>query len=266
MKELFVFDDKNCRLYKYFEYKNIDAKELHNLLKLRSDVDKAKISYESLRRFFKKNINFKNKTIQYVLTPFNDYNLNYILTGEGEMIKMDGKPIDENYALNEDGIPYKVKKEDSVTQQDFDGQMLVEFRDLSVAAGPLNQTINPSTSRRMLVPREYDRGEYLVVKVNGRSMEDGTEFSIPNGANILIKKFYLENGEKLPIRDNLFVIDAKDGQALKQIVEHNPEAGYIICHSYNPEFKDYKVELSDVYGIYIFRKIIGHRPPVRDIQ
>lgn len=185
-----------------------------------------------------------------------DISITWLLTGEGEMIKMEGRSIDENYT-----VPQK----DSVTQVSNDGYMEVEFRDLSVAAGPLSMTDQKAPKKTMLVPREYDKGEYLVVRVEGPSMEDGTIYSIPNGANILIKRMYLENGDRLPIRDNLFVIDAKDGQALKQIIEHNTEEGYIICHSYNPEFNDYRVNLEDVFGFYIFRKIVGFRPPVRGI-
>lgn len=194
--------------------------------------------------------------LENIANNYKDLNISWLLTGEGEMILMEGKSLDGNY---------KVPKKDTVTQVSHDGYMEVEFRDLSVAAGPLSMVDERAPKKTLLVPREYDNGEYLVVRVEGPSMEDGSIYSIPNGANILIKRYYLENGDKLPIRDNLFVIDAKDGQALKQIVEHNTEEGYIICHSYNPEFQDYKVRLEDVFGFYVFRKIVGFRPPVRGI-
>lgn len=194
--------------------------------------------------------------LESIANIYKDLNITWLLTGEGEMIKMEGRSLDDDYT---------VPKKDSVTQISNDGYMEVEFRDLSVAAGPLSMTDQKAPKKTMLVPREYDKGEYLVVRVEGPSMEDGSIYSIPNGANILIKRVYLENGDRLPIRDNLFVIDAKDGQALKQIIEHNTEEGYIICHSYNPEFNDYRVNLEDVFGFYIFRKIVGFRPPVRGI-
>jgi hypothetical protein len=193
-----------------------------------------------------------------------DLNTEWLISGEGEMIKMEGQSIDGNYSVREDGKPYR--KDDGVTQIDDSLHMEVEYRDLSVAAGPLSRIDTKAPKKTLLVPKEYDRGEYLVVRVDGPSMDDGSIYSIPNGANILIKRFYLENGDKLPIRDNLFVIDAKDGQALKQITEHNTELGYITCHSYNKDFKDYNISLEDVLAFYIFRKIVGFRPPVRDIN
>lgn len=187
-----------------------------------------------------------------------ELNIEWLLRGDGQMIAMDGKSLD-NFGESEGII-------DGVTQIDHENYMEVEFRDLSVAAGPLSRTPNLSPKKTLLVPREYESGEYLVVRVDGPSMDDGSIYSIADGANILIRKYHLENGDRLPIRGNLFVIDSKDGQALKQITEHNIDEGYVTCHSYNPEFSDYKVPLEDVIAFYIYRKIVGYRPPVRDLN
>lgn len=201
---------------------------------------------------------------------YTDLNIEWLLTGEGEMIKLQGKSLDANYqkvgdnwqSVNEDSSHY------NVTPVDNDNYMVVEYADLRVSAGPLgtkNLNALPKSKTR-LIPREYDKGEYMVLRVDGPSMDNGTSISIPDGTEILVKKYYLHNGDKLPIRNNLFVIDAKDGQALKQIIEHNTEEGYIICHSYNPEFKDYKVMLEDVLQFFIYRKIVSSRPPIPDIK
>lgn len=198
---------------------------------------------------------------------YSDLNIEWLLTGEGEMIKMEGKTLfGKNYQVDKMGNVSEIQMKDSVTPLADESHMEVEYRDLSVAAGPLSRADVMVPKKTLLVPKEYDRGEYLVVRVDGPSMDDGSIYSIPNGANILIKRYYLDNGDSLPIRDNLFVIDAKDGQALKQITEHNTDQGYITCHSYNKEFKDYNIPLEDVLAFYVFRKIVGFRPPVRDIN
>lgn len=201
--------------------------------------------------------------IDKIKEKYNELNIDWLLHGKGEMISMEGKSTEQS-EIREADSPYG-RKQDGLTQLSEETHMEVEFRDLSVAAGPLSRTDEVYPKTTLLVPKEYDNGEYLVVRVDGPSMDDGTIYSIPSGANILIKRHYLHNGDSLPIRDNLFVIDAKDGQALKQIIEHNTEEGYIICRSYNPEFSDYKVEMDDVFAFYIFRKIVGFRPPVRGI-
>lgn len=157
---------------------------------------------------------------------------------------------------------------DSVTPVPNENYMWVEYADLSAAAGSLggnNVDELPETKKR-LVPREYDNGEYLVIRVDGNSMDNGLNYSIPDGSEILIKKYYLNPGEKLPIRNNLFVINARDGKALKQIIEHNTDEGYLLCHSYNAEFKDYKVYHEDILEIFIYRKIVSMRPHIPDIN
>lgn len=232
--------------------------------------------------------NLKNspsiEKLNLIKKSYPDLNTEWLISGEGEMISMEGKKFDENiklkdqksipadlhqgnrqmYVVADDKSIYPVQ--DGITQIDDSAHMEVEFRDLSVSAGPLSRTYEQASKKTLLVPKEYDRGEYLVVRVDGNSMQDGTEYSIPAGANILIKRIYPEKGESLPIRGNLFVIDAKDGQALKQIIEHNVDEGYIVCHSYNPEYSDYKVRVEDILGFYIYRKIVGYRPPVRDLN
>lgn len=156
---------------------------------------------------------------------------------------------------------------DKVTAVPHDDYMIVEYEDLSTAAGHLGiQDLNllPDTKKR-LVPREFERGKYLVVRVDGHSMDNGTSISIPDGTEILIRELPLDIDARLPIRNNLFVIVSKDGVVLKQITEHNIEEGYIKCHSYNPEFKDYKIPLTDIIQIFIYRKIVSFRPPIPDI-
>lgn len=155
----------------------------------------------------------------------------------------------------------------NVTAIPYEDYMEVEFVDLSVQAGPLGRhdVSELPKNRKMLVPREYDNGEYLVLKVDGNSMyKKDSDISIPAGTEILVKKYYLENGNQLPIRNNLFVIDAKDGQALKQIILHDVEKGFIRCHSYNEDYKDYDIRMEDVLQIFIYRKVISSRPPIPD--
>ena len=172
-----------------------------------------------------------------IVEKFPTLNLYWLLTGEGEMLKDEKKYV-------------------------------VEYADLSTVAGRLGG-YNPATlpeMKRRLIPKEFDRGNYLVVRVDGDSMDDGTSISIPDGTEILIKEYHLEKGEKLPIRGNLFVIVSTEGTVFKQIIEHNTEEGYIICHSYNQKYSDYRINLSEVLQIFIYRKIVSFRPSIPEIN
>jgi len=157
---------------------------------------------------------------------------------------------------------------EDITPIPYEDYMMVEYVDLSASAGMLggsNVDVLPDSKKR-LVPREFERGNYLVVRVNGDSMTDGTDISIPDGVEILVKEHVLENGDKLPIRGNLFVVVSRDGNVFKQIVEHNTELGYIKCHSYNPKYEDYIIPMDDVFQIFIYRKIVGYRPNIPEIS
>lgn len=185
-----------------------------------------------------------------IVEKFPTLNLYWLLTGEGEMLKEEKKYIEE------------------VSPIPYDNYMEVEYADLSTVAGRLGG-YNPATlpeMKRRLIPKEFDRGNYLVVRVDGDSMDDGTSISIPDGTEILIKEYHLEKGEKLPIRGNLFVIVSTEGTVFKQIIEHNTEEGYIICHSYNQKYSDYRINLSEVLQIFIYRKIVSFRPSIPEIN
>lgn len=201
-------------------------------------------------------LKISDKVADEILKRYPEINEKWIKFGEGEMLNNNLSSVKDS----------RVNYSKNVLQVDNSNYMEVEYRDLSVSAGALTSTISKHDKRTILVPREYDNGDYLVVRVAGPSMDDGTKYSIPEGAEILIKRYHLQNGESLPIRGNLFVVDFKDGQDLKQIIEHNIDEGYVVCHSYNKDFSDYKVQMEDVIAFYIYRKIIGFRPPVRDLK
>ena len=185
-----------------------------------------------------------------IVEKFPTLNLYWLLTGGGSMLKEEKKYVEE------------------VSPIPYDNYMEVEYADLSTVAGRLggyNTATLPEMKRR-LIPKEFDRGNYLVVRVDGDSMDDGTSISIPDGTEILIKEYHLQKGEKLPIRGNLFVIVSTEGTVFKQIIEHNTEEGYIVCHSYNQKYSDYRINLSEVLQIFIYRKIVSFRPSIPEIN
>lgn len=179
------------------------------------------------------------------------------------LIKEKFPDLNQQWLLHEIGD--MLNKE--VSAVPYDNYMVVEYADLSTSAGKLgvdNPAILPKMKKR-LVPKEFDNGNYLVVGVDGDSMDDGSNISIPHGTEILIKEYHLHNGDTLPIRNNLFVIVSKTGTVFKQIIEHNTQEGYIVCHSYNPKYKDFTIHLSDVIQIFIYRKIVSFRPSIPEI-
>lgn len=164
-------------------------------------------------------------------------NTTWLLTGEGSMLKSDRSnvtPVEEGH------------------------YMMVEYADLRASAGILggsDVTQLPETHKR-LVPREFDNGNFLIVRVDGDSMDDGTKRSLSDGDEVLIKEKLDYKIDELPIKKALFVITTREGNVLKQIAEVNMEEGYILCRSFNPDprFDDFKIYFDNIYQIFIVCK------------
>ncbi len=185
-----------------------------------------------------------------IAIAFPELNKMWVLHNQGSML---------NEQLKEEK-PFK----EEVCSVPFEDYMVVEYADLSTVAGLLGGSLpeNLPETKKKLLPKEFEKGNYLVVKIDGDSMDDGSSISIPDGTEILIKEYTTSLNEKMPIRNNLFVIVSREGTVFKQIVEHNLEEGYIMCHSYNKKYKDYPIQLEDILQVFIYRKIVSLRPSI----
>lgn len=87
-------------------------------------------------------------------------------------------------------------------------------------------------------------------------MDDGTKRPLSDGDELLVKEKKLGILDELPIRETLFVITSLDGNVLKQITEVNKEERYILCHSFNPSYEDYKIRFDNIYQIFVVCKVV----------
>ncbi len=211
------------------------------------------------------------KVAMKVAEKFPMINPNWLVEGEGEMLdpeKMEELRKEEVRRQLPNSKAYYDTAEDEVYSIPYENYIEVEYADLSTSAGLMGRVIPehlPQTKRK-LIPREFEKGNYLVVKIDGDSTDDGTNMSIPDGSEILIREVFLMPGEKLPIRNNLFVIVSMEGTVFKQIIEHNIEKGYIRCHSYNSEYEDYDIPLEEILQVFVYHKIVSLRPSIPEIR
>jgi hypothetical protein len=162
---------------------------------------------------------------------------------------------------NETKFPIK-KEAAKVSSDNF---MEVSLMSINAQAGYLNSIIEKDADYMneldtILVPKEYEKGYYLVVEVNGDSMDDGTSRSVCNGDKLLcqeLQKIHWVN--KLHFRQYIFIIVSNEGIVCKQIISQDVANGTIVCHSWNPMFKDYTINLNDVYQIFYVKKVVERR-------
>lgn len=155
------------------------------------------------------------------------------------------------------------KKPDEVKMVGFGEYMEVDYLPSYLQAGYFDSLMNdtPIELKKILVPKEFENGNYLVAEVSGDSMDDGTKRSLCDGDKILLQELdpiYYKN-TKLHIKKNIFVIASRQGVVIKEIVEHKV-GEYIICHSWNDFYKDFKIEMKDIRQIFFYKKTIERKP------
>ena len=213
-----VLDFYDCTAYKLSKLTNISQSQITHLRSYRNKVSDDLVSE--------------------LLRVFPDVNKVWLLTGEGEMTK---QPIHNDV--------------ESVPEDKY---IMAEYADLRSFAGRLGGSDIeqlPETHKRLL-PREYEKGNYLVVRVSGDSMNDGTSRSLCDGDEVLVRELAPSEWEALPIRNRLFIITSRGGNVLKQIKEVNKEERYIVCHSFNNAFEDFTLSFDDIYQIFVIYKIV----------
>lgn len=109
----------------------------------------------------------------------------------------------------------------------------------------------------VIVDKEF-KGKYRVFDVDGDSMDDNSRDAICDKDKILCREIQRHLWQyKLHINDWFFVIVHKEeGVIVKQIIDHNVDTCEITCHSLNPLFKDFTINLDDVLELYNVIKIV----------
>jgi phage repressor protein C with HTH and peptisase S24 domain len=101
------------------------------------------------------------------------------------------------------------------------------------------------------VDKQY-KGNYIVFEVKGDSMDDNSVDSILDGDRILCREIMQHHwSNKLHINKwNFVIVHKEEGIIVKRIIDHNTEKGIITCHSLNPYYDDFKVNLKEVIALF----------------
>lgn len=143
---------------------------------------------------------------------------------------------------------------------------LVPLVDVKAKAGYLTDYANDTYIESLpLIPikteREY-KGKYLIFEVEGDSMNDGSISSLMDGDRVLCRNIGKEHW-RFPLHiDQWFfvIVHREEGVIIKEIVDHDMQAGTITCHSLNHLYgEDFTLRLNDVSELYNVVELV-HRP------
>lgn len=205
-----------------------------------------------------------HELIQEIATTFPDINKEWLTDNKGTMFLSDNALIngkDLNHSISKLKSKNGTEEVSPVAEQNY---MIVEYADLAVSAGMLGGDFSeafveslPETHKR-LIPREYNEGNYLVVRVNGDSMDDGSKRSLSDDDEILIR-LWTDSIDTLPIRSKLFVLTTRSGHIVKQITKIDHKKQQITCHSFNPLYPDQIVDFDEVIQLFTVEKIVNSK-------
>ena len=216
------------RLLYFIEYKGLPVQMFEKIVGLSN----AAVS--------KMGDNTRRSTIDKISKSFPELDVNWLLTGQGEML---------SYGQDAESISNKVQEPTSHygRKELNEGNGLTTYLlPMSAMGGTLTGFATPGAMLQnceaIISPIE---DVDFAITVYGDSMAP----EYPSGSRILIKKInpniFIDWGKT-------YVLDTANGVIVKELHECKGKEGYVKCHSVNPDpkFSDFDVPLSEVYGVY----------------
>lgn len=165
--------------------------------------------------------------------------------------------IDINWIISGTGKKYTTTRQNEVTQITTGGVMMVPLVNQYAHAGYMAgyadvEYIETLPKIPWIVDHEY-KGNYISFEVRGDSMDDGLKHSYEQGDILLCREIYPQYWKcKLHIKtwDAFVIVHQTEGIVVKQIIDHDVENGIITCHSFNPIYEDFQVNLREVAQIF----------------
>lgn len=173
-----------------------------------------------------------------IISKYGQFNLTWLLTGEGEMLNTPNQSSDEASPIDEP-IILRVPLVSQYAQAGY----LCGYADAAYMA--------TLPTIPYIVDHEA-QGHYVAFEVKGDSMNDGTEDAILEGDRLLCREImpHLWADSKLHIRKWDFVIVHTEGILVKRIINHDVENHTITIHSLNSMYPDKVINLADVKQIF----------------
>ncbi|GAB3973713.1 hypothetical protein GCM10028806_28140 [Spirosoma terrae] len=224
-------------------------------------------------------ISICNALLKYEEVKFTQVEVDWLVKGEGKTPQFDRmgfyKPkISKEPNPNDEVVPLDLVDETAVTTtpsgsefRELDnGSVLLtiplvpEYAYASYAHGWKDPEYLEELPKYSIVLPQPEKGRFRAFEVKGDSMNDNSLNAICHG-DVAIGKFIEPDhwGYKLYTNGGTdYVIATHDGLIIKRIVGHNIKEGIITCASKNPdknEYPTYEVRLSEVYELYIVRKV-----------
>lgn len=190
-----------------------------------------------------------------------DLNIKWLLHGDGEMIVMEGKPLDQNLVA-EPSLDYSANGrliEKPFTKTLIKLPVKAQFG-LKEAEFP--EVYLDQLEKYEIQTEENWNGRYFDIEGEGDSMVcDDPQKAIFPGDEIRVReiRWDLYANSKLHIHDypEFAFFHRTKGICIKHVLEHNVEERRVLLHSYNPDKERYPDEWISLNNCYIVANVVS---------
>jgi len=107
-----------------------------------------------------------------------------------------------------------------------------------------------------IATKKFSNGNYVAFEIRGDSMEDGQRHAIYN-ADVVLGRELVRDYWKCKIHHpkTFVIVHRTKGIICKEIIDHDVEHGIITCHSFNPEYSDFELDLKDIVQLFYIKEI-----------
>ena len=173
--------------------------------------------------------NLTVKTLSRIEKTYPELNTNWLLTGEGEMLKNTSNNI-QPYESNDEGLP------------------LIPF-EFMAGYGEDNSGIKLNECERYIIPEFKNVGVEFLVRVGGSSMYP----KYSSGDILACKKIhdilFFQWGK-------VYVIDSSQGQLIKRICKHEDESMILLVSDNAEKYPPFPVPKSDIRSLSIVLGVV----------
>lgn len=133
--------------------------------------------------------------------------------------------------------------------------LVEEYAQAGYTSGFSDSSYVEDLPKHSIVVSQKHKGTYRAFRVSGDSMNNSSERAICDGdvaIGRMIDKVHWNSRFHLH-KFTDYVIVHREGIIIKTIINHDVEAGEIVCHSKNVDkekYPDFKISLSEVYEIF----------------
>ena len=232
-----------------------------------SFANKVGTSQSTIATAIMRGSDLSSQLIGRITRAYPNVNLNWLMTGEGNMFKSDSMyiipdPDDKNLSIvSEDSSnPYLVTKSGTEYYSIGNNKYMMKVHFVPVHAyakyiDDQRDAIDYEGPDYFYFPvSQIYHGNYKAFEIKGDSMDNDTRASLANGDVVLGRELSIELW-KSPLHINDFphwIIVLDNTIICKQIIKHDVTSGEITCHSLNsdPAYADFTLNLNEVRELY----------------